>query len=218
MIVSSSGGDFKPIPEGAYLATCVRIIDLGTQITSFQGADKLQRKVLLVWEVPDEIVEYEGEKRPALIMQRYTASLSDKANLRKHLEAWRGRRFTDDELRGFDLKNVLGKPCQIQVVHSENGGNVYANLAAIMALPKGTPAPDIHHPLIHFSLDEGEFSVGIYDGLSDKLKAQIATSPEYKARTGQTAPRPSERGGGGQEHFPADLDDEIPFITCRSIW
>jgi hypothetical protein len=144
MIVSSSGGDFKPIPEGAYIATCVRLIDLGTQITTFQGADKLQRKVLIAWEVPDEMVEYDGETRPALIMQRYTASLSDKANLRQHLEAWRGRRFTDDELRGFDLKNVLGKPCQIQVLHSEDGA--YANIAAIMALPKGLPAPDIYHP------------------------------------------------------------------------
>lgn len=208
MIVSSSGGDFKPIPEGAYIATCVRVIDLGTQVTTFQGADKLQRKVLIAWEVPDEMVEYDGEQRPAMIVQRYTASLSDKANLRKHLEAWRGRRFTDDELRGFDLKNVLGKPCQVQVVHSESGGNVYANLAAIMALPKGTPAPDIYHPLINFSLDEEEFSIGLYESLSDKLKALIAQSPEFKARTGQAPQRSAERP---REEFSADLDDEIPF-------
>jgi len=206
MIVSSTGGDFKPIPEGTYIATCVRVIDLGTQITTFQGADKLQRKVLIAWEVPDEMVEFDGERRPALIMQRYTASLSDKATLRKHLEAWRGRRFTEDELKGFDLKNVLGKACQLQVLHSENGA--YANVAAIMAVPKGMPAPDVHHPLVHFSLDEGEFSVGIFDGLSDKLKAQIASSPEYKARTGQTPDRPSHRP---REDFSADLDDEIPF-------
>lgn len=206
MIVSSTGGDFKPIPEGAYIASCVRVIDMGTQITTFQGADKLQRKVLVAWEVPDEMVEFDGEQRPALIMQRYTASLSDKATLRRHLEAWRGKRFTDDELKGFDLKNVLGKACQIQVVHSENGS--YANVAAIMALPKGTLAPEIHHPLVHFSLDEDEFSEGIYDGLSDKLKAQIATSPEYKARTGQVPSRPGEKP---REDFSADLDDEIPF-------
>lgn len=207
MIVSSTGGDFKPIPEGTYVATCVRIIDLGTQITTFQGADKLQRKVLVAWEVPDEMVEFDGEHRPALIMQRYTASLSDKATLRKHLEAWRGKRFTDDELKGFDLKNVLGKGCQIQVLHSENGA--YANVAAIMAMPKGSDQPQPHHPLVHFSLDEGEFSEGIFDGLSDKLKAQIATSPEYKARTGQTPERPAERSREDFAH--ADLDDEIPF-------
>jgi hypothetical protein len=205
VIVSSSGGDFKPIPEGTYVAVCVRVIDLGTQISTFKGADKLQRKVLVAWEVPDEIVEYEGEKRPALIMQRYTASLADKANLRKHLEAWRGRRFTEEELRGFDLKNVLGKPCQMQILHSEDGA--YANVAAIMALPKGMASPVPFHPIVHFSLDRDEFSEGVYDGLSDKLKAQIAQSPEYKEAVG-IAPRRDDRPS---ENFHADLDDEIPF-------
>lgn len=205
MMVSSSGGDFKPIPEGTYVAVCVRLIDLGTQITTFKGVDKLQRKVLIAWEVPDEIVEFDGEKRPALIMQRYTASLADKANLRKHLEAWRGRRFTEDELRGFDLFNVLGKGCQIQVLHSEDGA--YANIAAIMALPKGLPAPVPFHPLINFSLDKGEFSESLYDSLSDKLKQQIAQSPEYKEAVG-LAPARSDQPS---ESFHGDMDDEIPF-------
>lgn len=203
MIVSSSGSDFKPIAEGTYVATCVRVIDLGTQLTTFKGADKLQRKVLVAWEVPEAMVEFEGEQRPALVMSNYTASLHEKATLRKHLEAWRGRRFTEDELGGFDLKNVLGKPCQIQVLHSEDGA--YANVAAIMALPKGMPAPEIHHPLINFDLDN--FSEGVFDTLSDKLKAKIELSPEYKKATGQEV----SGDGRGQEDFSRDLDDEIPF-------
>lgn len=207
MIVSSSGGDFKPIPEGTYVATCVRLIDLGTQVSTYKGVDSLRRKVLVAWEVPDQMVEFDGEQRPALVMQRYTASLHDKAVLRQHLEAWRGRRFTADELRGFDLKNVLGKPCQLQILHSEDGA--YANVAAIMAVPKGLETPKPHHPLIHFSLDEDEFSEGVYDGLSDKLKSQIATSPEYKARTGQPIQHPDDKPREDFAH--ADLDDEIPF-------
>lgn len=206
MIVSSSGSDFKPIPEGSYVATCVRVIDLGTQVSTFKGADKLQRKVLIAWEVPDVQVEFEGEQRPALIQSRYTASLADKATLRKHLEAWRGRKFTDDELRGFDLKNVLGKPCQIQVLHSDDGA--YANVAAIMAIPKGMTVAPPHHPLINFSLDKDEFSEGVYGLLTEKMQALIAQSPEYKERTGQTV---STGGGGHPESFSADLDDEIPF-------
>lgn len=206
MMISSSGGDFKPIPEGTYLATCVRIIDLGTQVSTFKGADKLQRKVLVAWEVPDVLVEYEGESKPAMVQSRYTASLADKANLRRHLESWRGRKFTDDELKGFDLKNVLGKPCQIQVLHSDDGA--YANVSAVMGLPKGLPAPEVHHPLVHFSLDEGEFSEGIYDGLTEKMRGLIAQSPEYKERTGQVVRGPSN---GPVENFAADLDDEIPF-------
>lgn len=204
MMVSSTGGDFKPIPEGNYIATCVRVIDLGTQMTTFKGTDSLKRKVLIAWEVPDVMVEWEGESQPALVMSSYTASLHDKANLRQHLEAWRGRRFTDDELRGFDLKNVLGKGCQIQVLHSEDGA--YANIKAIMALPKGTAAPEPVHDLINFDLDE--FSEGVFGLLSEKLQGKIAQSPEYKKATGQTPDSPVDRP---TEQFTADMDDEIPF-------
>lgn len=203
MIVSSNGGgDFKPVPEGTYVALCVRVIDLGTQVTTFKGAEKNQRKVLIAWEVPEVPVEFDGETAPALLMSSYTASLHEKAALRKHLEAWRGKRFTDDELAGFDLKNVIGKPCQVQVLHSEDGN--YANVAAIMAVPKGLPIADPYHPLVSFDLEPGKFSPVIYEGLSDKLKAKIAQSPEYKAATGG----PAYVAPGTGAH---DLDDEIPF-------
>lgn len=203
MIVSSNGGgDFKPIPEGTYVAICVRVIDLGTQVTTFKGAEKNQRKVLIAWETPDETVEYEGETAPALLMSSYTASLHEKATLRKHLEAWRGRRFTEEELHGFDLKNVLGKPCQVQVLHSEDGN--YANVAAIMAVPKGYTVPTPHHPLIAFDLEPGQFNETIYESLSPKLQAKIAQSPEYKAATGGPTYIAPSTGA-------VDLDDEIPF-------
>lgn len=206
MIVSANGSDFKPVPEGTYVAVCIRVIDLGTQVTTYQGADKTQRKVLVVWEIPEVRVEREGEpEMPALIMQRYTASLHEKAVLRKNLEAWRGKRFTDDELKGFDLKNVVGQPCQVQILHAESNGSTYANIAAIMAAPKGLPKPVPEHPTINFSLDPKEFSEGIFGMLSDKLKATIEQSPEYKALKGGMGPREVES-------FTHDNpEDEIPF-------
>jgi hypothetical protein len=207
MKVSASGGDYKPVPEGTYVATCVRVIDLGTQVTTWKGADKIQRKVLIGWEVPEvRVQDQEGRDMPAMISTRYTASLHEKAALRKALEAWRGRRFTDDELKGFDLKNVLAQPCQIQVLHSERDGTTYANVSAIMAMPKGAAKPAPEHPTINFSLDEGEFSEGVYGMLTDRLREIIAQSPEYKEATGQASARPQS-----SEEFSRDLDDEIPF-------
>jgi hypothetical protein len=68
----------------------------------------------------------------------YTASLFEKANLRKHLESWRGRKFTDDELKEFELENLIEANCQIQVIHNiGNNGIVYANVQAIVPLAKG---------------------------------------------------------------------------------
>lgn len=213
MKVSASGSDYKPVPEGTYVATCVRVIDLGTQVTTYKGADKTQHKVLVSWEVPEVRAEdRDGNDMPAMISTRYTASLHEKAALRRDLEAWRGRRFTDDELRGFDMKNILGQPCQVQILHTERDGTTYGNVSAIMALPKGMPKPAPEHSLINFSLEAGEFSKEIYEMLSEKMQEQIAKSPEYKVATGQAIP--SQGGGGDGDYAGADIpfdDADIPF-------
>lgn len=198
MIVSSSGENFKPVPEGTYVAVCLRVIDLGTQVSSFQGADKLQRKVLVAWEIPEVRVEFDGQEGPALIMKRYTASLSDRANLRKDLEAWRGRRFTEEELKGFDLGALAGKACQVQVIHSTDGQ--YANINSIMALPKGMTPPKPEGVVVHFDLDN--YSDGQFQMLSEKLQNQVKLSPEWKALQGGPA------YAAPDTH---DLNDDIPF-------
>jgi len=209
MIVSSTGSDFKPIDAGTYVAICSRIIDQGTQESTFNGEKKLKRKVLIGWEVPEvEIEDAHGDKRPALVMSSYTASLHEKAALRKDLESWRGRKFTAEELTGFDLRNILGQPCMINVVHSEDGQ--YANVQAVMALPKGMPKPGKPNDPIHFDLNE--FDDAVFDKLSDKLRDKIKASPEYKAINGgyTEAPVDHERESF-PESLPIDLDDEIPF-------
>src|SRR5208337_1405024 len=68
--------------------------------------------------------------------KRYTLSLHEKAALRKDLESWRGRTFTEEELKGFDVENVLDVPCLLNVIHNGTSGTVYANVSGIMKLPK----------------------------------------------------------------------------------
>ena len=110
--------DYEPCPAGTHAAVCSRLIDLGTQKTSFQGQTKYQRKIYLEWELPAERM---SDGRPFAVGQRYTFSSSPKATLRQHLEAWRGRRFEDEEIEGFELRDVLRKPCLINVVHQNAG-------------------------------------------------------------------------------------------------
>lgn len=76
-----------------------------------------------------------GEEKPRIISKEYTLSLSDKATLRRDLESWRGQRFSDDDIYvvGFDLQNILGKPCQITVGHNTSKtGKTYADIAGIV--------------------------------------------------------------------------------------
>ena len=66
--------------------------------------------------------------RPFAVSKTYTASLFEAAALRKDLESWRGKSFTEEELGGFDISKLLGCTARIEVGHTaptENslGGN-----------------------------------------------------------------------------------------------
>jgi hypothetical protein len=204
MIITANGSDYKPIPAGTYAAVCTRVIDLGTQPSTYQGVENFKRKVLITWEVPEiEGKNQQDETVPAAISSSYTASLHEKAGLRQMLKSWRGRDFTADELKGFDTKNVLGAPCMISVVHTDKDGSTYANVGAVMALPKGMPKPTPTAELLNLDLDA--FDEPTFDKLSDKLREKIRAAPEFKAATDPGYSR------GETESFNRDLDDEIPF-------
>ena len=174
LLASAKGGsgDFAMTPEGTYIARCFKIIDLGTQKGSEAFGGKEQHKVMVSWELLDDVKMDDG--RPFSVSQFYTMSLHEKATLRRDLEAWRGRKFTDEELDGFDLKTVLGAYCMLQVVHSADGK--YANVNAIMA-HKGDK-PTAVNPNVSFDLDEPDMT--IFDSFGDGLKLKIQASPEWE--------------------------------------
>ena len=207
LIVSAASGgqDFEIHPEGPTAARCTRIIDLGTVDGEWKGKKKKDHKIVFCFEsavlLGDSAGEFAGQ--PYLITQRYTASLGDKANMRKSLESWRGRKFTEAELEAFDLKNVLGKACMLNMVHSDpKAGKVYSNIATMMPLPAGMTAPQAVGKLVFFSLSA--FDQEVYDGLSDYYKEAIAGSDEYKAlKSGKPASKPTQAA--------VIDDDDIPF-------
>lgn len=200
----NQNADFVPPPAGTHVAVCYRFIDLGTQETEFQGVKKHQRKVMLGWELSNEMME---DGKPFMISQRYTWSMSEKANLRADLESWRGVAFKESDFGpgGFDIRRVLGAPCMMTVVHAEKNGKTYANIRAIGKLPKGMSVPFAVNPQVYFSLDE--FDQVTFDNLSAGLKAIIVKAPEYqKVINGGHESQDASRQNGRDE-----LDDSIPF-------
>lgn len=209
----TEGGNFAPTPSGTHLAMCYRIIDLGTQPIEYKGEKKMQHKILISWELPDELMpDGEKEGEPFTVHHRYTWSMHEKASLRRDLESWRGLAFQDGDFGpgGFEIQNILGKPCLITIVHETKGDKTYANIASISKLPKGMQAPKFPKNDPKFCwLNGEEFDRDVFDSLSDKLKQAIMDSPEYKAFTTgggeHITDAPTKRLGAG------DLDDEIPF-------
>jgi hypothetical protein len=174
LATSSGGGDFELTPEGTYIGRCYRIIDLGTQHSERYGNDS--HKVMVSWELLGADVAKMEDGRPFSVHQTYTVSLGEKANLRAHLEAWRGKKFTPEELAGFDLANVLGKYCMIQVVHNESNGTTYANINAIMSYKGDEPSPV--NPNVLFDIDNPDMNV--FNSLSESMKAKIMAAPEWE--------------------------------------
>jgi hypothetical protein len=140
--------DFQPAPAGVHSARCCDVRDLGMVKSSWQGVEKEAHKILVSWMIS----ELREDGKPFLVSKRYTASLHEKAALRKELAAWRGRDFTEAELDGFDLDSVIGVAALLNVVHakSQDGMKTYANVASIMPLPKGMKAPDVSSDFVRF--------------------------------------------------------------------
>ena len=173
---NSGGGDFEQCPAGSFAARCYQIIDLGHQTFEWKGEAKVAPKVRITWEL-NEMMQ---DGRPFSISKEYTASIGEKANLRKDLEAWRGRPFSSEELRNFSLENVLGAPCLLGVVHkpSKDGSKVYANVGSVMALPKGMAAPELVNLAVKF--DIGTFDQKVFDSLSSYVQKKILMSKELE--------------------------------------
>jgi len=123
-------------PAGSYSAVCVDVVDLGNVQTTYKGQIRTQHKCRIVFEIG----EYRKDGSPFYVGERFTASLGEKAALRGFLEGWRGKAFTPEELKGFDLEMLIGAPAIIMVVHNQNGDKTYDNIKSASKLMKGMPA------------------------------------------------------------------------------
>lgn len=214
MIITGSNSErkqFQIAPAGTHLARLYRIIDLGTQMRDYEGKVTMSRKAKFFWELHGEdaagkpLLTTEG--KPLIQSKEYTLSLGEKANLRRDLEAWRGKAFSEDELKGFDIKTVLGQFCMINISHREKGDVTYADLKGVSAVPaiyKKAGLPEGINPVVLFSLDN--FDQQLFDSLSENIKDTIRKSPEYRALS--TAAQDYATASGGSV---ANMDDDVPF-------
>lgn len=204
MIAKETSGVFETAPAGTHAARCFALIDMGTQKDTFEGRTSVARKVSLRFELPMELQttgEYAGQ--PFQLSKMFTLSLHKKAGLRAALESWRAKPFNEEELKGFDLRKILGATCMISVIHSDAGK---ANISTISAALKGMTIPTQINRTMYLELTTEDFSQQIYDELGKWTQDKIAESPEYKAlKSGK--PLAAEEESGSQ--WPTD--DDIPF-------
>lgn len=200
----SGGGDFKRAPSGSHIAVCNMVADVGLQPGSQQYPSP-KRKLYLRFEIPGERVEYEKDGKqvegPLTIGSFYTASMNEKATLRKHLEGWRGKGFSDAEAELFDISKLLGKACMLNVIETESGGKTYSNIAGIGKLPKGIPEPQAENPLLYFADDDDSKFGQLPKWLQEKIQGQLRPAK----------PSAQESHSSSGDNWEDDFADGPPF-------
>lgn len=134
ILVSGGGGNYEPCPDDIHVAVCVDVVDLGEKETHYGK----KHRIKIVWEVDELTAGRRQDGKLFLARKQYTASLNDKSTLYKDLTSWRGRPFTEDELKAFDLEKLLGVPCRILVEHVTRDGQTYANVTKVTKAGKDT--------------------------------------------------------------------------------
>lgn len=199
MATDTGGGDFKPAPAGTHRAVCYGVVDMGMQESQY-GA---KHKVRLSWELSDEETD---DGKPLSVHKTYTLSLNEKANLRTDLEGWRNRTFTAQELKGFDLFTIVGKPCLVTVTHrtSDDGKKTYANVTSVSGLLKGMEKPAMVNDPLLYSPDDAQHNDASV--LPEWMQEKIGVAPAKSEREAQDRMAEVVTTDGMD-----DFEDEVPF-------
>lgn len=163
-----------PVEPGVYMAVCIGVIDLGEQYSEMYK--KYSNKVMIIWELPGEMVEVDGEQKPRQLSREFVFSDSNKSHLRKFIESWNGRSYTDDEFGEFEIFDQVGKPCQLNVVLNET--KEYSNVDNLMPIPKGFPAPQSNTERIYWDMDA--WNDETFKKLPEWIQDKIKKSTQYQ--------------------------------------
>lgn len=136
-VSAGSGMSIPTHPADLFSSITIDVADLGEVESTWNGRIKKVHKVMIRWFCGEYATNPDtGEKYPLWVNRRFTASLHENSALRPFLETWRGRPFTPEELKGFDLETLIGAPAFIQVSHAKVNERVYANVDTCTRLPR----------------------------------------------------------------------------------
>jgi outer membrane biosynthesis protein TonB len=176
--------DFEHPEDGQYIGVIADVIDLGEVETGYG----IKPRVRIVYLLDTN----DSEGNPFRVMSTYTASLHEKANLRKALKQILGA----DVSGQFDLEELLGINNQLVVATTEKDDKVYTNIVAILKAPKGTPRLQIPDDFVR---------------QQDKQKKQ-ATQKKAAPQTKKPTPKPAvvEEQAAEVEQEPAPAPTPAP--------
>lgn len=206
----STGAQRELIPAGNYIARCYKMVQIGTVTEIVLGKAKVLHKVRIGWELPEEKRVFNEEKgeQPLVIENEYTLSLHEKSALRAILKSWRGKDFTEEEAKAFDITKLLGIPCMLNIIHKQGKADptkTYEQISGITPMPKGVKCPAQINPTFELSYDA--WNEEKYNSLPDFIKTKMASSLEYIQMRNPDHATVTE----AENHLQDEADDDLPF-------
>lgn len=174
---SSKKTQYEVPSAGGNIGRLYRIIDLGTQQTTYLGETKMTPQVMLVFELPNELTK---DGKPMSISAIYTKSLNEKAKLRGVVKALTGQNITDENSRSFNLSELIGKVCTLDIINKTGkDGIVKAYVQNVSSALKNIPIADAHNEPLIFDLSE--YRQDVFEKIPAYWQNKIQTTKEYMA-------------------------------------
>jgi len=136
-----AGGGFDPHPEGQHAMLCVDVVNLGTRVERYGDFEpKEVEKAALVFVSGAR----HDDDSLMLVTAEMTLSMFELANMRKFLESWRGKQYTEEQAEeGVPLHKVQGQPALVSIEQiTTKRGRKFAKVMSISPLPKEMTSPD----------------------------------------------------------------------------
>ena len=189
---------FKPMPEGPQQLVCTDGIFLGHTVEQFQqNPPKLVEKWVYVFQSLD-FNPATGKRYE--VYQECNISMFETSKLRKFLESWRGRKYTDEDARKVPLHGPVGQNAFANIVHKTSGaGRKYAVIDTIMPLPK------TFTPIAAENYERAPFWEDRKKEYKQKADAFLAVQEAQKAQPAAAAT------ASGLPSALVDDSDDLPF-------
>lgn len=183
----------EPVPSGTHLGIVYKVMNLGSRVQEYLGTmkDHPDTLITITFELPAEKRPFTTKsedgtettvEKPLVISREFVLSMGPKSNLRPFVEGIIGVKLTDEEAYAFDLEDLIGKACLVNVIHkvSSKNGNTYANITTTAPLMKGMAVPEQYNKNDIFDINTCSFEA--VEALPQFIKDKVIISDEYKKR------------------------------------
>ena len=206
----TNNNNFLP-PEGTHFARCFKMIHVGERPYEYQGEKKLKNSLWVYFELPTEMRVFKEElgEQPMSVNIEYNHVPYETAKIIKHINSWRGKALSPQEIDDFDVSTLLGQPCMITIVHNTSAatGKTYANINTISGIPKGLEAPKQINKSYLFDYNENFNLQNMEGNVPQFLQDIMKETPDWNEKMNETTVN------NNQDSSLPDLNDrdDLPF-------